>query len=239
MRLPNKPLKAIFPIVSVRKEPRRGYLFLGTGFFINGDGTFLTAKHIFENPDIVDRGNYNAVVLQGGPALYNISDVKFSQDFDVALGRVENIQDIQPIRLASADAPMNLDIITVEFSGTGPKRMKDGGVSLFFLPYFRKGYVICYYESDFPEKVPTRSLDISFPALMGASGAPVVVERTGLVIGMVVGNIERHLLPAQVIRVQQEREYIEEVRYFLPIGKAISWSHLVEFVNSVHQTGLG
>lgn len=236
MGLPKEPLKTIFPIVSLRKEPKRGYLFLGTGFFISNDGTFLTAKHVFENPNIDDRSTYNAVMLHDGPTVHKISGVEFSQHFDIALGHVEEVvQDIQPLKLATENAPMNYDILTAEFSGTMSKQLENGSSALHFTPYFRKGYVICYYESDFPEHVLTQSLDISFPALMGASGAPVIVERTGSVIGMIVANVERHLLPAQVIRVQHDQTP-EEVRYFLPIGKAIGWKHLVEFVDSVRQT---
>jgi len=235
MGLPDKPLKTIFPIVSVRRKPELGYSFLGTGFFISDDGTFLTAKHIFEDPNVTDRSTYNAVMLHGDPTPRNISGVKFSQRFDIALGHVEEAQDIQPLELATENAPVNFDIVTVEFSGTELRQMKDGNIALVFIPYFRKGYVICRYTSDFPEQIPTESLDISFPALKGASGAPVIVERDGSITGMIVANVERHLLPAQVIRVHEDQKYTEEVRYFLPVGKALSWSHLVKFVDSVRK----
>jgi len=75
---------------------------------------------------------------------------------------------------------------------------------------------------------PTEVLDLSFPALKGSSGAPIIVEHDGMVTGMIVANIERHLLPAQVERIETVDGIVEERRYFLPIGKAISSIHLRE-----------
>ncbi|MGD0205171.1 MAG: hypothetical protein ABSB57_01830, partial [Dehalococcoidia bacterium] len=48
MGLPTKPLKAIFPLVVANLKPGLVGPFLGTGFFIRPDGTFLTAKHVLE-----------------------------------------------------------------------------------------------------------------------------------------------------------------------------------------------
>jgi hypothetical protein len=131
------------------------------------------------------------------------------------------------------NAPVNFDVLTIEFSGTESRPLADGRREMRFTPYHRKGHVICHYTSTWPESVPTSSLDLSFAALRGASGAPVVVEQNGTVVGMVVANIERHLLPAQVEKVELGPDHREEVKYFLPLGKAISWHHLREFVQSI------
>jgi hypothetical protein len=71
------------------------------------------------------------------------------------------------------------------------KRISADQLEMIFTPYFRKGHVICRYSSDFHEKAPTMSFDLSFPALGGASGAPVVIEHDGSVTGMIVANVER------------------------------------------------
>lgn len=57
---------------------------------------------------------------------------------------------------------------------------------------------------------PTEVLDLSFPALKGSSGAPIIVEHDGMVTGMIVANIERHLLPAQVERIETVDGIVEE-----------------------------
>jgi hypothetical protein len=236
MRLPLKPLKAIFPVVVERKVPELCYHFLGTGFFINDKGLFLSAKHIFENFQTIEGDEYVAVELdlsadKGFP--HKISNLKSSDQFDIVLGWVENFPDIEPLTLAGENAPMNFDILTVEFSGTHSELLQDRITrALVFNPYFRKGHVVCYYRSSFPEKISTQCLDLSLPALKGASGAPVLTEANGLVIGMITGNVERELLPAQLERVVSDAT-VQEIKYLLPTGKAISWRHLREFRQSL------
>jgi len=239
MPLPSQPLKAIFPIVSVtEKAPKPLYSFLGTGFFIDADGTFLTAKHIFPSADSVKKYDYNAIMFHLQPnqlSPCSISELEFSQQFDIALGHVEGIRDIQTLNLASKNSPMNFDILTLEFSRTHSKQREDGELLLVFESCYRKGHVMRYYESDYPESIPTQCLELSFPALKGASGAPVIVESDGSVVGMIVQNIGRELLPAQIESVTELGKYTEQIKYYLPNGKAISWFHLAQFVESVHK----
>lgn len=231
MGLPPKPLKAIFPIVSVRKTHKPRYDFLGTGFFIDDSGLFFTAKHVCKGVE----GQYNAVMLDSSadkPATpCQISNLRFSEEFDIALGEVKGIRDITPLAIATENAPMNFDVLTAEFSGTYSQQIEYERKALIFDPYFRKGQVLRYYRSTFPETVPTGCLELSFPALKGASGAPVIVENTGSVIGMIVGNIERELLPAQIERVTNGQKYVEEVKYVLPTARAISWKHLNDLLS--------
>jgi hypothetical protein len=237
MGLPSKPLKAVFPIVLKRKSPET-YYFLGTGFFVRSDGLFLTAKHVFKNWVLSEGDEFQAVMIDlsiNEFIPFPICNLNFSERFDIALGQMEGVKDIQPLILADKHAPMNRDVLAVEFSGTHSQLTESGQKALIFNPYFRKGHVICHYESVFPTSIPTFYMDLSFPALKGASGAPVIVEIGGSVIGMVLGNIERELLPAQIERVTQDGSHIEEIKYFLPAGQAISWVHLVHFVKSISQ----
>jgi len=233
MGLPNKPLKAIFPLVVANLGSGLVGPFLGTGFFVRADGTFLTAKHVLEEVPLRGGEDFAAVLLPGQPTLYRVSHVRFAKQFDIALARAEGMQDIYPLEIATKNAPANDDVLTVEFSGTESRPLEDGRPAMWFNPYYRKGHVICSYRSTYPEPIATRCLDLSFPALRGASGAPVLAERDGSVLGMVLANVERHLLPAQVERVDLASDRREEIRYFLPVGKAIGWQHLREFVQSV------
>lgn len=231
MSLPSEPLKAVFPLI-VATAGELGRSFLGTGFFIRSDGTFLTAKHVLEDVTLGDGEHFAIVMLPGGPTPYRVSQVRFAEQFDIALARAEGLGEIDTLEIATKDAPMNRDVLTVEFSGTESRPLEDGRRAMHFTPYFRKGHVICSYPSTYPEPLPTMCLDLSFPALRGASGAPVIVEADGCVVGMVLANVERHLLPAQVENVELGPHHREEIRYFLPVGKAIAWQHLREFVHS-------
>lgn len=69
-------------------------------------------------------------------------------------------------------------------------------------------------------------LDLSFAAFKGASGAPVIEENSGKVLGMIVGNINRHLLPAQMERVEMPDGVTQTISYFAPYGRAIRARHL-------------
>ena len=237
MGLPTEPLKAIFPIVAMNQLG--SYSFLGTGFFMKKDGTFLTAKHVFADNPLHAGEYYGIVFMHEGLAVHHVSNMRFSESLDIALGQVEIekiVDNIEHLELAEKNAPLNQDILTIEFSGTR-NVASEAGIEIQLIPSNRKGYVIRYYTSDYPEAIPTETLDLSFPALKGASGAPVIDEKDGRVIGLIVANIERHLLPAQVERVDNGIEPKEEVRYFLPTGKAISWKHLREFVQLISPSG--
>jgi hypothetical protein len=42
------------------------------------------------------------------------------------------------------------------------------------------------------------------------------------VFGMIVANVERHLLPAQIVQIQEGDSFTEKASYFLPYGKALA-----------------
>jgi hypothetical protein len=80
-------------------------------------------------------------------------------------------------------------------------------------------------------------IDVSYPALKGASGAPVVNELSGHVLGMIVGNVENQLAPDEIERTQRSDGTKDQIiRYFLPSAHAIRASHLrdvlTEYTNS-------
>jgi len=229
-----KPLRAVFPIITADRRLQYSRQFLGTGFFIDSEGTFLTAKHVLDGPELGKDEQLAGVIIPHGLKAYRILDVRYCEMFDIAIGRLEGAEDIDGLQLATGDPPMNRDVICVEFSGTSSEKLVDGHTAMVFHPYFRKGNIIAEYVSRYPEPVPTECFELSFPALQGASGAPIIVEMSGLVAGMVIANIERHLLPAQVERIDSPSGQTEEIRYFLPVGKALKWKHLREFVDSAH-----
>jgi len=74
-------------------------------------------------------------------------------------------------------------------------------------------------------------LELSYPALKGASGAPVFEEGSLRIIGVVVANVEREMMPAQVLRAYREDGTpLEEIHYFLPNALAVGWEHVAEVV---------
>ena len=115
-----------------------------------------------------------------------------------------------------------------EYSSTRIEQTPAGGTHVSFEPYAHKGNIVRFFDSTFPEKIPTPSILTSFPALQGASGAPILTatlsKKSFSVVGMTVANLERHLLPAQVVQIHDGDTYQESTTYYLPFGKALARS---------------
>ena len=237
MALPTQPYRAIVAVVARRST---GSVFLGTGFFIDEDGTLLTARHVLTDYGLERLEEFQIAMLrvrgrETTVERFQLDGIEVSSRFDIALATAVGVQDIIPLELASKDVGTDVDVLTEEYSGTTPSE-----TGLNILPYTRKGNIICQRDEFLRPgwSEPASILELSYPALKGSSGAPVLVKQTGVVVGMILDNVEHHLLPAHVERiVDQKGGVTEEHEYFLPGGLAIHWSHLREFVDSIRAAG--
>ncbi|MEJ0038935.1 MAG: serine protease [Gammaproteobacteria bacterium] len=224
-----RPQDAIVPIVRWSDSLPIKQL-LGTGFFV-GSGEkihVVTAKHVFEGNPLLDGEKY-AICLHGGKqiAVALILQVRASLDFDLAVCKIphEQLSGVLALPIARSDAALTDDIFSYEYSQT---RIVTTGrhTHVSFEPNAHKGNIVRSYESTWPEKIKTPSFLTSYPALQGASGAPVIAPTRGrksfAVVGMLVANVEQHLLPAQVFELREGEKYHEKTSYFLPYGKAIA-----------------
>jgi hypothetical protein len=84
-----------------------------------------------------------------------------------------------------------------------------------------------------------QAIELSFPALRGASGAPVMINELAVysllgkeslgVIGVVIANAASHLAPAQIEEVlNADNTAYAETGYMLPQGLAVSVMHIRE-----------
>lgn len=240
-----KPERAIVPIV--RYTPDRIISqILGTGFFVGlghpDAASLVTAKHVIADSPLASTEKY-AIVLpdERGIAIIAISQIRVAADFDVAVCTIEQslLKSAVRLALASADPALNDDVFSYEYSSTRIEKTATGyHVSLE--PYAHKGNIVRSYFSTYPEKIKTPCLLTSYPALQGASGAPVIASMSRpsgkqfAVVGMLVANSERHLLPAQVVRIEDGSSYTETTSYFLPYGKAVSWSVIAQCLNGMN-----
>jgi hypothetical protein len=236
------PSKSIVAVVRIGDDNSVKEL-LGTGFFVKAElPVLLTAKHAVEGIDFAN-GEVVGIALLGAPAadgtvdMWRLGTSWFSTNFDIAMFDVadllKEVPAIEPLPLHGAEVAGNLDVLTWEFSGTTHELREDGIREMLFQPFTRKGNILRYYTSTYPEHHPTRSFDVSFPALQGASGAPVLDGTTFGVAGMLVANHERHLLPAQVVKVDLGDKQYEEIKYFLPVGKAIASEVLIATLEKI------
>jgi hypothetical protein len=230
-----KPDRAIVPIV--RYAPERPISeVLGTGFFVGNMETIhlVTAKHVISSSPLAEGEKFALVFNDGkGTAIIAISQVRAARDFDVAVCSVSrsHLELAVPLAIARSDPALNDDVFSYEYSSTRIERTATG-THVSFDPYTHKGNVVRSYVSTFPETVKTPTILTSYPALQGASGAPVIApgpkRQSFAVVGMLVANSERHLLPAQVVKIEDGPSYSETTSYFLPYGKALSWSVLTQ-----------
>jgi hypothetical protein len=212
--------------------------FLGTGFFVGDGKTVITAKHVVEDA-------LKAGALVGVAQIQRNGSIKCC---DILSALVDDVFDIAVLTLLVAPSNLvclsisreqvssNIDVLCVEYSQTINHLDPNGKRKLVFNTLAHKGNVVSHYLSDFPETVPTPSFDTSFPALKGASGAPVIRGHDFVVVGMLVANIERHLLPAQIERINDNDKTVEERSYFLPMGKALEASVITDFLERHHIT---
>ena len=227
-----RPEKAIVPIVRATKaRPVIGVL--GTGFFVGNEAGLhvITARHVFDKNPLKDEERY-AIVFpeERGMKIIPISQNLASDEFDLAACRVSTADcpEAMPLMIGRAEPSLNQNVLSYEYSSTRIETTPTGDTNVTFEPYSHKGNIVLVFTSTYPEKIETPSFLISFPALQGASGAPVFTvtlpTRNFAVVGMIVANVERELIPAQLVEIHNGDSYQEKTTYYLPYGKALARS---------------
>ena len=228
-----QPEFSIVPIVRAKPDLPVSEV-LGTGFFVGNENrvALVTAKHVFAINPLGESEKYAyAIRKEKGIEVWAIRMVVAETDYDIAVCEIETIPQAVPLSFSGAQPALNDDVFCYEYSTTRFGRKPSGGMHISFEPLSHKGNIMRYFDSTFPESRPTPSFLTSFPALQGASGAPVMAgtkNKQLYVAGMMVANKESRLLPAQIVKIQDGNEFIEEVSYFLPTGKAINATVLID-----------
>lgn len=234
-----QPGLSIVPIVRVTPDMPVSEV-LGTGFFVGkGKKSFIiTAKHVFQTQAKNEKDKYAYVIARGTQIeIWPIKTITAAEGYDIAVCEIEHMPEAVPLSFSMQLPALNDDVFCYEYSSTRFERKPLGGWHVSFEPLAHKGNIMRYYESTYPESHLTPSFLTSFPALQGASGAPVIAstkDKQLFVAGMIVANKETHLLPAQIVEVQDGSEFTEKISYFLPLGKAINASLLVSFLQGLN-----
>lgn len=231
------PDESILAILELRQDgvPEK---FLGTGFVVAPLGVFVTARHVFTDRPADSK---NVVVVAIIDAHDNtcrdfrpINNVRLSSTTDLAIAELQSLEGLRLLSLNRGQAPTNVDVLTSDHSLTDITTDEQGKRVVRFFPGTLKGNIVRHYVSDYPKTRGMRCFDTSFPALRGASGAPVMVQPRFDVVGMLVGNVGRHLLPAQVLKgYDNSGSVIEEVRYYLPFGQALEADEVIEALEAL------
>jgi hypothetical protein len=229
---PEHAVAALFTTGGVAPDPEapiRVKRFLGTAFLVYGYHVhFATAKHALS---LAEQDELLSVVLNTPSGLRHLSVERIEETpVDLAFGSLSCPFDIELPGFAIAERLLiNADVCSLEHSDGG--RPVTGGQN-FYDPRFRKGYIIGHERSDLGNTAGCQAIDVSYPALKGASGAPVFREKDCAVEGLMVENVDRELLPTQVHRTgDDEDNLIEEIRQSMPHGRAIGFESLNEHLD--------
>jgi hypothetical protein len=218
---------SIVPIVGERDGV---WTFLGTGFFVDDTRSILTCQHVV-------RDALHITVLVAPPDESKFTSHKVKAIFrsatrDISILETENVAYAQPLALDSSrleDLDAGTEIASFDYARTRPafdaatKSLSLGGAGMSF----QMGYIRRRFVASAANNVDTKMIETSFPALRGASGAPIFRRNSLLVVGMVVGNVNEELQPIEVIE-DTSPNGSPTVRYYLPMGRAIWTEHLVE-----------
>ena len=216
--------RRIFPSLTVREN-----LTLA----MRGKGYDLDKIYSFF-PILKDRGNNQGDQLSGGEQqmlaiaramLANPELILMDEEIDLAFLKVKDYDPPYSFPLAEDhDITINQLVCAFEYSTT-----EIAGRKINFTPANRMGNVTRARNlNDIYGKSGEEMLELSFPALKGASGAPVVLNKTPFPLwGVVKSNVAREVMPAQIEKILDESgEITEETKFYLPQGLAIHVKHV-------------
>lgn len=216
----------VFPIVSGKNEGDDFYIdrFIGSGFWIDGAGDFLTCRHIFEDlkegqspaigqPFSNDRDKYIPIVSS-----------TFHPEYDIAVGRTIS-RDTRFLEPYEGIIAPGLDVSAFGFTEWGKK---DGSLNLDVR--FLKGHITRTAEG--PTGLPTPFIiETSFGSPGGFSGAPILYGQK--VVGMLHGNIESKIQGYSLTEVHDgDKEFRETAYRIHEYGLAHRIADLLVFLES-------
>jgi len=156
-----------------------------------------------------------------------------SPETDLAILQVDGYRPSYSFPLATPDEfRFNIPIICLEYGTT--ERL---GETFSVEPATRLGNITRFRNlKDRFSQAGDEILELSFPALRGASGSAIISWAPPFkLFGIVIGNISYHLMPAQIESVLDESNQLyEEIKFMLPQALAVNVKHLAKLLNKLH-----
>jgi hypothetical protein len=223
--------EVIVPVLG-RDSSEANLRFLGTGSIVGDGSILLTADHVVAGwpgqlfittvPDHLREVDIDA---KDPNPLWPLKVAERDDRHDLALLRITGYRSNNPLSVWF-DFPLheNWDVLTFEYSTT---REQGGWIRLS--PAARRGHITRMLTVDTLGPAGNDALEVSFPAIRGSSGAPVMYDYRGSfnIIGVLKSNYSYHLLPAEVqVALKEDNTMLDEVSYFLPQGIAVNINHL-------------
>lgn len=139
---------------------------LGSGFFYNGKGDIITNAHIVE-------GDSKVVVRMPDGQTYSGSVIGKSEIVDVAVVRVEDLENVEPMNIAyDYEGEVGDEVIAI-----GSPRGYQNTVTTGIISAVNRNFSLPPYQF-------INTFQISAPIAPGSSGGPLILGTTGEVIGI-------------------------------------------------------
>lgn len=217
------PSDFVLPVVGLNPDGTCGP-FLGTGVFVETKGLFITCDHVlalWEGPF--------GVAIESQQRLATARLVNRDADHDLAALRIDDYQSPHAVPFRDENRIiLNEFVMCFEYGTTRTAKNHIG-----FSPANRLGNVTRTLDlTALFRGAGDRMLELSFPAMKGASGSPVMsIEPPFSLWGIVSANIASELIPAQIEQIIDEQGLLEEeTRFYLPQGLAINVVHVRRLV---------
>ena len=223
------PERTIVPVLGLNPSQRQA-TFLGTGFFASDPPLLVTCSHVVR--DFI--GPIGTASRNHPGTSWTATLVEDFREADLACFSVDGFPLPQVLNLAEED-DIVLDRIVRCFE-YGPTTTSAGVVG--FSPASRMGNVTRIRNLRDPFGLAgDYMLEMSFPAIKGASGAPIFDSEPPYgVWGIVSQNWIRELLPVQIETIHDEGGgVIEETKFYLPQALAVNVRHVRAMIERAHR----
>ena len=217
------PALSIVPLVGIHDDGGCGP-FLGTGFFVGEPPVLVTCEHVLSSWN----GQYGFSAHEDQPGLYSATPIRRDPNVDIAILEATDYSPPKTLLLEEESPTLNNLVNCFEYGTT-----LVAGSNISFSPANRLGNITRILDlTDQFGPAGSHMLELSFPALKGASGAPILTWRPPFkVCGILKANVARELLPAHIEEVYDESGNIEaSTQFLLPQALAIHVMHLRELL---------
>jgi len=220
------PADFICPIFSIQTKGDRDVLgdFLGTGFFLSDPKVFVTCAHVIRNETRL------AISHCPSGMSYRTSVLAVAESTDLALMNVDRYYPAAAAQITKQIINTNHLVSCYDYSTV----RRTSGETFPVNPATRIGNVTRLLRREDRDVRFDQALEVSFPILHGASGAPILGPigiNDFALLGVGFGNVQYEAKPAVVYEtLDEQNEIFEQVQYMLPLGVAINRMHLVNLL---------
>lgn len=228
------------PIFRVKILDTDNYLpieLVGSGFFVGDRPTLITCKHTFDRYPLNDNECYGYFLhgpdIQSGSksnVFYwrKVTDYHLSDKYDIASLKVDIPNSVEtkitPLPFLKPPITQTDFVVCYEYSDVLREKCFEHGQSMHFNPRCHIGNIMQIHDIEYIT---------SFPALQGASGAPLIEKDSFGLVGMMVGSHDQEPIPAQIIKIIHDDNESDETKYYLPNGVALKSEFIIEYLNEI------